>query len=783
MTAPLPLAGVRVLDLADATADAVGRQLADLGADVVKVEPPGGLPDRRAAPAVGAAAIAFALHNANKRAVILDERDGADRDRFFAWAAAADILVDSGLPGQAARFGTTAAELATRHPRLVALHVTDFGTAGPRAGWRATEPVLYAMSTALSRSGPTAGTPVLPPAGIASATAGVQATWAVLAAYHHRLTTGTGDFVDFSRYEGVLLGLDPPYGTMGQAAQAQRRKPLWRGRPRNQDVYPIFRSRDGFVRVCVMSARQWRSMWTWLGEPEEFSDPAFEQLGARIAATEALNARIAGHVAEQRTDDLVAAGQERGIPIAAVLPPAEVLRSDHFRKTGALTATALGGEHDVSVPVGPYVVDGHRAGWRGPVAAAAAGDVCWSPPSAAAPSNAAAVRPFDGLRILDLGIIVAGGELGRLFADLGAEVIKIESAGYPDGLRQTRPGQPMSETFALAHRNEFGLGLDLRSSAGADLFRRLVAESDAVFANFKPGTLAALGFSYDELRAINPAIVLAESSAYGDTGPWSRRLGYGPLVRASAGVTALWSGDAVDGDRPGYWDATTVFPDHISARVTAIAALAALIRRRATGVGGRVHVSQAEVAVDHLATHYVAEAARAVGLPVTDDPASHEVFPCAGDDEWCVISVRDAADRERLAAEIGGGPLPADPNGFYLDVAAWTTGLDKFDVADRLQRADVPAGPMYRPADVLADPQVRARELYAPMHHPLFDEPMPSETGPAAFRRIPAAELRPAPMPGEHTREICQKLLGLTAEDIERLYVDGVLFEAPATQS
>jgi crotonobetainyl-CoA:carnitine CoA-transferase CaiB-like acyl-CoA transferase len=251
-------------------------------------------------------------------------------------------------------------------------------------------------------------------------------------------------------------------------------------------------------------------------------------------------------------------------------------------------------------------------------------------------------------------------------------------------------------------------------------------------------------------------------------------------VRASAGVTALWATDDTDDGRPGYCDATTVFPDHISARVTAIAALAVLIRRLGTGTGGRVHISQAEVAVDQLATHFVSEAARAAGLPVTDDPALHEVFPCAGDDEWCVISIRSDADRERLAAEVGAGPLPADPNGFYLDVAAWTTGLDKFEIADRLQRARVPAGPMYRPDDVLADPQVRARGLYEPMHHPLFDAPLPSETGPAPFRRIPTAELRPAPMPGEHTREICQKLLGLSAEDIERLYADGVLFDTPA---
>ena len=153
--------------------------------------------------------------------------------------------------------------------------------------------------------------------------------------------------------------------------------------------------------------------------------------------------------------------------------------------------------------------------------------------------------------MLDLGVIVAGGELSRLFGDLGAQVIKIESAAYPDGLRQTRAGQSISESFARAHRNHLSLGLDIRNPQGAALFARLAAASDAVFANFKPGTLAALGFPYERLRELNPAIVLAESSAYGDTGPWSARMGYGPLVRATVGVTSLWTSDeAADPTRP-----------------------------------------------------------------------------------------------------------------------------------------------------------------------------------------------------------------------------------------
>jgi len=156
------LEAVRVLDLGGPESDAVSRLFADLGADVLKIEPPDGSPARHAPPSVAGTSIPFSLHNANKRSAVLDPDSAADRDRLIELAGAADIVVDGGHPSGAATFGTTCAALAEQFGHLVALSVTDFGATGPYASWRATDPVLYAMSTALSRTGPTSGTPVLP---------------------------------------------------------------------------------------------------------------------------------------------------------------------------------------------------------------------------------------------------------------------------------------------------------------------------------------------------------------------------------------------------------------------------------------------------------------------------------------------------------------------------------------------------------------------------------------------------------------------------------------------
>jgi crotonobetainyl-CoA:carnitine CoA-transferase CaiB-like acyl-CoA transferase len=775
------LADLRVLDLCDGDADAVTRLFADLGADVLKVEPPDGSIARSAKPTVAGASMPFALNNANKRSAVLDSSDAGDRDRYDGLVAAADIVVDSDR--RAAVFGASCAELAQRYPHLVTMSVTDFGVDGPRASWSATDPVFYALSTALSRSGPTTGRPVLPPTGIASATAAVQAAWAALAAYYRRLTYGTGDYIDFSRFEAVVQSLDPPFGAEGQAAVGLKRSTeLWRGRPRNQQIYPTFACRDGHVRICLLSPRQWRGMRSWLGEPEQFADPKFETIAARYASSREINALIAELFATQTKDELVVAGQALGVPIAAVLSPAETLGSEHFRSVGALTEAAIAPGAGITLPVGPVVVDGRHVGFQRPAPPPGADQPAWratrsEPEGHLDPTSSR--KPFEGLRILDLGVIVAGGELGRLFADLGAEVVKIESATYPDGLRQTPPGQAMSRSWALTHRNEYGLGLDLRSTEGADIFARLVAGADAVFANFKPGTLASLGFSYEKLRECNPRIVLAESSAFGARGPWSVRMGYGPLVRATTGVSKLWTSD----DDPSFYDATTIFPDHVVARITAIAALASLIGRGSTGIGAHVHISQAEAAVNQLAATYVTDAARTANLSVADDPTVHGVYPCAGEDEWCVISLRTSSDRLALAAAMGRPDLPDGLGDLVDTVTEWTSRMDKNVVADTLQRAGVPAAPMNRVVDMLADPVLAHRKTFTHMVHPLFDQPMPTETSPALYAHIPRADLRPAPMPGEHTREICQKLLSLDTEEIDRLVADGVLFTSDASRT
>jgi len=266
-------------------------------------------------------------------------------------------------------------------------------------------------------------------------------------------------------------------------------------------------------------------------------------------------------------------------------------------------------------------------------------------------------------------------------------------------------------------------------------------------------------------------------------------MGYGPLVRASTGITHLWSSKQLDSDAPpAFCDTVTVFPDHVVSRIAAIATLAALIGRDQRNIGAHVHVSQAEAAINQLDSRYAAEAASARGLSVDGDLSIHSVCPCAEGEEWCVISIRGEDDWRALSTIIG---LSGAADGMRWAtaesrrerreeliniVSQWTRVRSATAVAELLQGVGVAAAEVNRATDVLRDPQVLHRGLYAEMAHPLVDIPLPSETGPAPYRNIPRADLRPAPLLGEHTRDICQQMLGLDVEQIDRLIDERVLF-------
>jgi crotonobetainyl-CoA:carnitine CoA-transferase CaiB-like acyl-CoA transferase len=727
-----PLAGLRIVDAVVGPLAPITRILAELGATVHRI-----VPD--AADPIDALA--------------------ANRGKLRG-AGAADALIVT-ADAIVENIGLDVGALRAARPGLVTMTVSDFGAGNSLSVWAATGPVLHALSGELSRSGIRGRAPLLPPGDLAYQCASVQAAYALLASCFHKLRTGDGDHIDFSALDGAVQALDPGFGIGGSATLGRPAHLLARDRPPKGFQYPILPCADGHVRICVLAARQWQGMFRWLGEPPAFADPSFNKVQVRFQSAELL-AAIAAHFAGHTRDALEAEGQAHGVPIAGLRTLAEVLDIAHFRDRGTFEPVRLPDGRTAPQPIGPVRVAAGGAGAPLPAAATIVAD-----------------RAFAGLKVLDLGVIVVGAEAGRMFADQGADVIKVESRAFPDGNRQSHLSYGLSAGFAAGHRNKRSLGLDLRDPRGREIFLRLVAQADVMVSNFKPGTMELLGFGRDVLAAANPGLVTVESSAFGATGPWSRRMGYGPLVRAATGLTDLWR---YADDAESFSDSVTIYPDHVAGRMSAIAAVALLIRRHRLGGGGQASIAQAEV----MLAQFAAEIARAgIGAepPVPDAPWG--VFPADGDDEWCVVCVRDDSDWRHLAGVIGGDL--ADPALQARDariasreridsgVADWMAGRTAAAAMAALQATGVPAARMLRVADLPDFVYNRERGLFRAETHPYLDEALVGEAWHARCGRLAPPPQRPAPLMGEQSVEVLREWLGLDAAETDSLVEAGVL--------
>ncbi|MET0888109.1 MAG: CoA transferase, partial [Mycetocola sp.] len=765
LTLDLPLTGVRVVACIDGPLQTVARLLADLGAEVIRVEGPDGSPARRSGVMHDGNSITFAVRNANTLSVVDESEDNA---RLRELLATADIFVfDSAT--------LTEDHLAEINPRLVSISLTDFGLAGPRSGWTATPDVHFALSSVLSRSGlPEITSPLLPPAFLASEAAAAQAVWVTLLSYMNAVRIGHGDFVDFSVNEALIQILDPAFGVGGSARAGESLLDVPRGRPDARHLYPIFPALDGWVRICVLAKRQWQGMFEWLGRPAEFADPKYDITPERFKAAGTLYPLIGKLFATKTQAQIVEEGQALGVPTAAIVSASQVLATDAYTDAGSLHTRSIFGA-DATVPTGWFEIDDQRVGIRSEAPELGLHSItvdAHEPAPFRLPT--AGAQPFEGLRVLDLGVIVVGAELGRLFGDYGADVIKVESTSFPDGSRQADTRDAVTESSAWGHRNKRSLGLNLRSSEGKRIFRDLVAKSDIVLTNFKPGTLESLGFGYDELARINPGVILSESSAFGNKGPWSSRLGYGPLVRASAGLSALWSYPEIEGS---FADASTIFPDHVVARLNAAAITALLLRRSRTGRGGRVSSAQVDVILGALADSLVLESLvpgtiKAEGNQRGLD-APRGLFPAAGDDEWIVVDPRGDEQFAALAVAIGHGEwleqdrfasaearLAASAE-LETALAEWLATRSPVDATIALQNAGVPAGGMTRITEFVADDHLRTRGAFGQFSQPGFDVPLPTQLAEAISRRLPQPLLAPAPVMAEDTRRIMADLFSL----------------------
>ena len=396
--------------------------------------------------------------------------------------------------------------------------------------------------------------------------------------------------------------------------------------------------------------------------------------------------------------------------------------------------------------------------------------------------------PFRGLRVLDFGIGAVGVETGRLFAEYGADVIKVESSANPDFIRTIQPGG-MGPPFASSNRSKRSFGVNLKTKKGQKLVWRLVQEADVIVENSATGVMERLGLAYDVVRDLNPGVVMISSQLLGSAGPWSGWVGYGPSTHMISGLSYLWND--VDADYPG--GTQNIYPDHLIGRLGALLAVASLIQRERTGTGSHGEIAQFEVPIGLLGDLFLQESLQA-GSVVPQ--GNHNVrgvpwgaYPCLGEDEWCVINVGSDEQWERLRIVMGDpswGRRAAyrstrgrREHRAEIDkrLSRWTASRTSREVMVLLQEHGIPAGMVQHPRDQTEDPHLAKRGYLQPVDQPPLGRLLLE--GPAFHgTRLPEPIIRPAPALGQHTREICTGLLSMAKSEVEQL-IDEAVLEVP----
>ena len=786
-----PLSGLRIIDMTDERGALCGRVLADLCADVIYVEPPSGAPFRQAAPLVPErhTSLAFAFRNAGKRGVALDIATASGREQLHRLLDTADAWVESNPPGSLVPHGFDPEDVRRTYPALVITSITDFGQSGPHRDFRGTDMIGYAMGGMLYRAGAAQRPPVVAPGSQAYDTASITAAFGTVTALYHRRTTGRGDWLDVSVQEATANLADwsvPLYSMMAYYTHRE-----------GAGMYPVYRCTDGWVRLIVIGIKHWRALRAWMGEPAELQDPIYDEFLQRVFNRPAIEPVIQRFFANWTKEAVACEAQARGIPATPVLEPGEVLDNEHTHARGTFVELDLLPGVKAKAPSGFFEFDGVRVGptRRAPSIGehnqAVAAEVRATPLHHGAAAAAADPSfPFAGLRVIDFGVGVAGVEVGRLLAEYGAEVIKIESSRAADFIRQVIPG-PMNPPFASANRTKWGFGVNLKTPEGAALARKLVSMADVVIENSATGVMDRLGLGYHDLQQINPRVIMFSTQLLGASGPWKGWSGYGPNAHAVSGLQYLWNYPE-DRDKPE--GSTNIHPDHLVGRLGALAVVAALLRREHDGRGVHIHVAQFEALVQLLGDLFIKESLAPGTVHPQGNSSDHGapwgVYPCAGEDEWCVINVRNDAEWQALRTALGSPDWMHAPEydtvegrrqasaQIDADLAAWSSEHAPVDVMALLQSHAVPAAVVEHPVHQVNDPHLIERGFFQRIDQVGLG-PVILEGAGFKASGMPPARVESAPLLGQHTRMICRSWLEMSEADVDALIATGVLEETP----
>jgi crotonobetainyl-CoA:carnitine CoA-transferase CaiB-like acyl-CoA transferase len=788
------------------------RQFADFGADVVLVEATDGHALRKLAPfgPDGTSILARYVH-AGKRSLALDRSGAEDRETLGWLAATCDIVIDSYSSGSLGAWGLNFEALQRSRPEAILVSVTPNGLTGARAGWPGSDLTDFALSGHGFVGGIASREPLKGSGFVASYNAGTAAYCAAMTALFHRDGGGGGQQVDvaeadalaataghallLSQYQGVLP-------TRSSPAQAQQRHPR--------------AVRDGHIWIGLATGDRWREGMIALGLTELADDDRLATREGREAHQEVIESAMRAKLGASDKMELFESLGRMLVRSGPALHIDELMRNDHLHEREFFVRAA-------DDPDGPQYPGPparlSRSPWSlrssvptvGQHSAEILDEVATrGDEPAAAPTGwrrqgeLEGGGPLVGVRAVVLTQAWAGSFATELLAFMGADVVQIEARGRPDVERHAYWDEmpralvdvPTAQhpwncipAYNWVNLNKQGVTIDLRSSDGMKMFRRMVAEADIVAENFAPRVMGSLGIDYEVLRKIKPNLIMCSISAYGASGPYRDYIGNGWTIEPSSGMSSLL----------GYPDGPplnsgTMYSDLVSAYNAAAAMLTALHHRNRTGEGQLIDLSMQESNATFIGDAILEYSlngdvrGRQGNRHLTFAP--HGFYPARGEQQWVAIAA-ESEEQWRALCEVAEQPRWAEDPRFAdnelrkanedaLDalIVAWTVGQLRDAVAERLARAGVPAAPVLDAREVAADAVFRERGVVVDLDHP--------ETGrqahtavPFRFSRTPAVATSASPTLGQHSAEVFARLLGIDSEEYNDLVRSGVTGTGP----
>ncbi len=817
------LKGYRALDLTGLSGQLCGRILADLGMEVIKIEPPGGDPVRNLAPFIRSAdgkllSTMFAHLNAGKASKALDFDKQDDRAEFRNLVKASDVVLESFQPDEMAAKGLGYKSLAALNPGIVMASIAAFGQTGPKKNLACNDLVALAQSGFLYISGDPSLPPCKPPETQAYYFASLFAAAGVLAALYRRERTGQGDHVDSSMQETLA--------TQEHIIRlwANEKQILKRAGSQHGSVAPakIFPCRDGFVYLYV-TRQHWKLFLSlWRDHPGVFDTPEWLNNVYRRAHADELNPAIESFLAQYTMAEITELMQSKGIPCVPVNTPLGFINDEHVQGRGFMAPVEHAGFGGAKQAAMPFVIDGTRPpvgsvppldSWRGPSDLSASGPLSSLPrdggdvrggdslgkdrdssntPKAEAKSDSQTSvdgGPLSGMRIVSFDHVLAGPYGTTILAELGADVIKVESSkGGMDPFRFFGTGEDpnLSPRFLEFNRNKRSFTVNLKHPKGQGVLHDLVAKADAVLDNYSVDVVERIGLGYRDLCAVKPDIINLRMPGLGTTGPKRHFSTVGVNITSFTGLTYLWNHPGNTNPPIG---SQTVFPDYVSGVLCAIIIISGVLHRDRQNKGAFIDLAQAEATAFMIGASLM-EAAVSGKDPEPSGNASiwaapHDCYPCAGEDRWCVIAAEND-EQWVVLAKILDGDLDQDGRFKTADgrlkhraelnriIADWTREQDAFAVMDRLQKAGIPSGVVQTGEDLTNDPQLNEREFIVAVENPRLGRVV-LPNFPLHFTNAKLTRRWEFPVLGRDTETVLRDVVGYSPETIAAHRKDGVL--------